>query len=168
MPAVSTEKKVTVAPGKLTATLLPTGVFGSPVGVSIVHECVAGLESTFPDGWVATAVNVYAPGTRSVSSVTTAGSQSTSVPLSVHSIVAVGSSELTWRYALVLNVVAGGPKSMKVSGAVKSWTVQVCTAGIGSCSNGKPLQSRPLYRVWTWKMCSPGHRLVYVLGDSQM
>jgi hypothetical protein len=59
-------------------------------------------------------------------------------------MVAMGSSELTWRYALVLSVVAGGPKSMAVSGAVKSWTVQVCTAGIGSCSNGRPCQSTPV------------------------
>ena len=54
-PRCSTEKYVTVTSPRVTVTLSPTGVFGGPVGVPIVHSCVAGLGSTLPDGSVATA-----------------------------------------------------------------------------------------------------------------
>jgi hypothetical protein len=49
---------VTVTLPRSTATLSPTSVFGGPSGVPTVHEYVAGLGSTLPDGSVATALKV--------------------------------------------------------------------------------------------------------------
>jgi hypothetical protein len=47
-------------------------------------------------------------------------------------MIAAGSSELTPKYALGLDVVAGGPQSMYVFGATVSTTDHSYTAGSGS------------------------------------
>ena len=95
MPNVTVASPAPPGSGSVTTTFVPTGVLAGPVGAAIVHWWTAGLASTLPDGSVATAVNVCGPSGRSVSSVTTPGSHSADWPSSVHSIVAVGSSELT-------------------------------------------------------------------------